>query len=431
MRNILKAFIVFILTLEARIILRKYNPKIIAVTGSVGKTSAKDAIYAALKGAKSSRKSEKSFNSEFGVPLAILNRESGWNNPLQWLGNIFAGARLIIARAEYPDWLILEVGADRPGDISRTAKWLRPDVAVITGVPDTPVHVEFFHSAEDVAREKQELARHAKEGAVLVVNGDDDRALLMRGGFKGKLLRYGFGSKNDVRAADEGIIYEKSRPSGMSFRVEEEGASVPIEIRGGLGRAHVYSILAAFAVGRTVGLDMIAIAEALQSHIPPPGRMRIIEGKNRSIILDDTYNASPAAASSALSALKEVKAEGRKIALLADMLELGRLTAEAHKDVGVQAAKAVDMLVVVGIRASAIAQAAIAEGFPEERIRRYAKGESQKAGEDMAQSLQKGDVVLVKGSQSMRMERATKALMADPSQAKDLLVRQDEAWQVR
>ena len=126
--NAFKRIITAILTWEARAVLERYHPKIIAVTGSVGKTTTKDAIFAALSPHVHVRKSEKSFNSDLGVPLAILGLESGWHDPLKWIANIFHGLSLILFENDYPRWLVLEVGADRPGDIRRIARWLRPDI---------------------------------------------------------------------------------------------------------------------------------------------------------------------------------------------------------------------------------------------------------------------------------------------------------------
>src|SRR3989338_10485905 len=131
MYDFFKKSVVLILTLEARLVLARYKPKIVAVTGSMGKTTTKDAVYAALAGSLHVRKSEKSFNSELGVPLTILGLENAWKNPLQWGINIMRGLWLIIRKLKYPEWLVVEVGADRPGGIRRLAKRLRPDIAGI------------------------------------------------------------------------------------------------------------------------------------------------------------------------------------------------------------------------------------------------------------------------------------------------------------
>ena len=157
MKTFFKKAVVFIITLEARAVLRKYKPKIVAVTGSVGKTSAKDAIYEVLSEGARVRKSEKSFNSEIGLPLTILGIPNAWSNPFRWLQNIIDGLFVLLFTVQYPQWLVLEVGADRPGDIRSLAKWLRVDIAVITRLPEVPVHVEFY-AAEAVVEKRPRLS---------------------------------------------------------------------------------------------------------------------------------------------------------------------------------------------------------------------------------------------------------------------------------
>ena len=156
--------------------------------------------------------------------------------------------------------------------------------------------------------------------------------------------------------------------------------------------------------------------------------MRVIEGKNGSLIFDDTYNASPHATRSALETLINVPRAKRRIAVLADMLELGKFSTEEHKKIGKYAAECADMLITVGFRAKLIASAAKEAGLSEKKIVQYEQGESARAGKELAEILKEGDVILVKGSQSMRMERTVKAIMAEPARAKELLVRQDEEW---
>ena len=155
MKNIFKKIIVAILQFEARLILRKYKPKIIGITGSVGKTSAKEAIAAVFSRSYRTRKSIKSYNSELGVPLAILGKETAWSSVLGWLFIILHGLwQIIFNDKTYPEILILEMGADRPGDLSCLTDWARPDLAVVTAIGEVPVHIEFFSGPEALASEK-------------------------------------------------------------------------------------------------------------------------------------------------------------------------------------------------------------------------------------------------------------------------------------
>src|SRR3989344_5852186 len=177
--KLFKGIIVALLTLEAKLILKKYKPQIVAVTGSVGKTSTKEAIFCVLSRKFNTRRSEKSYNSELGVPLAIIGVSNAWHSPFEWLRNGIVGLKLIMFRQKYPAVLILEFGADRPGDIARHASWVKPDVAVITPIGEVPVHVEFFAGPEDVARERAKLLEALTAKGTAVLNGDDLTVLEM------------------------------------------------------------------------------------------------------------------------------------------------------------------------------------------------------------------------------------------------------------
>jgi UDP-N-acetylmuramyl pentapeptide synthase len=427
--QIFKQLIAFILTLEAQAVLWRHKPKIIAVTGSVGKTTTKDAIYAAISPVVHVRKSTKSFNSEIGVPLTILGLDNVWRNPFLWLQNMLKGLMIIVGPSTYPDWLILEVGADKPGDIRSIAKWLKPDIVVMTGVPDVPVHVEFFASPEEVFEEKRSLVEYLKEDGTLILNGDDERLRTLKEGYADKVTLFGFNMACSIIGWQDEIAYDAAKkPIGMSFTAMKGDTSTRILVKDALGRPRIYGALAALSVATALDIDFVTAAKALEDWEPPQSRMRIIAGKNGSTIIDDSYNSSPAAAISALETLAHIQGAKRKIALMADMLELGKYSADAHRAVGEYAATSLDTLITIGFRARAMVSAAHDAGMSSSRLRSYEHDESQKAGEELAGELKSGDIVLVKGSQSLRMERAVEALMADPTQAATLLVRQEPEW---
>lgn len=431
MQEFLKRVVAEILILEARLLLWRRKPNIVAITGSVGKTTVKDAVHAVLSLRFSVRKSKKSYNSELGVPLTILGLENAWSNPLLWVWNFILGAYRIVAPGSYPSWLVLEVGADRPGDIARIAKWLKARVVVITGIPETPAHVEFFPSPEAVAEEKAQLVKALTPDGVLVVNGDDARSVAIRDAFSGNSLSYGLKKENKFSGTHVGIAYEKKVPKGMYFRLSHSGASLPIKIFGALGKPRVYAALAALAVADAAGMDAVTAADALSDWDPPAGRMRLLSGVKGSLIIDDTYNSSPAAAHSALETLASIDTTGRKIAVLGDMLELGKFSKEAHVELGIVAATSAQQILTLGFRARAIAEAALDAGFPESAIRQYEQYEQVRLGKELELELGAGDVVLVKGSQSMRMEKVVEEIMEEPARARELLVRQDSGWEYR
>lgn len=426
MKTFIRNVVTRILEAEARLVLRKYHPKIIAVTGSVGKTSTKDAIFAVVGETLIARKSMKSFNSEIGLPLTILNCENGWSNPFLWIKNIIKGFVLIVTPTHYPKWLVLEVGAGAPGDISRATKLITPDIAVVTRFGEVPVHVEFFKSPNELFEEKANLVKALRPTGVLILNGDDERVLAMREKTKARSITYGLGTGMMFRATNIQTAYEKGVPVGTTFKLEYDGNVFPVDMHGVLGVQPVFSGLAAIATGAYLKLNIVDIIGRLSTHTSPPGRMRIISGLKGSVIIDDTYNASPIAAEAAVSALKSIKTRGKRIAVLGDMLELGKFTILEHKKLGTQAGKFVDLLIAVGPRAKYIVEGALDADMSEKNILEF--DDSHLAGKYLESIIGEGDIVLIKGSQGVRMERAVEEIMAEPEHASSLLVRQEDEW---
>jgi UDP-N-acetylmuramoyl-tripeptide--D-alanyl-D-alanine ligase len=430
-KNIFKKITAKILELLARAILRKYRPKVIAITGSVGKTSTKDAIYAVISKSFYARKSEKSFNSDIGIPLTIIGCNNAWLNPIKWLQNFWRGISLILFKNAYPEWLVLEVGADRPGDIKKVSEWLKPDLVVVTKFAKVPVHIEYFKSRDEVISEKGHLVNALKHDGILVLNSDDADVFAFRNKTTNKILTYGLLGDAKIRATNYSVYYSEDslEPFGVHFKVEYEGNCLPVKIIGTLGSNNIYSALAALAVGVSLGLNMVEAAGNLSRFVPPRGRMNLIKGVNKSTIIDDTYNSSPVALISALETLRDIKTRKRKIAILGDMMELGRHTVESHKEAGVLTATVCDLLVTVGLRSRSLAESAIDSGLDEDSVLQF--DNSVEAGNYIKEIIKEGDIILVKGSQSTRMEKVVKEIMAEPGQASELLVRQEEEWQKR
>lgn len=429
MKALFRHIITLIIEAEARLVLRKYRPRIIAVTGTVGKTSTKDTIFAVVGEALLARKSMKSFNSEIGLPLTILNCENGWSNPFLWAKNILKGIFLLVTRVHYPKWLVLEIGAGKPGDIERAVSLVTPDIAVITRFGEVPVHVEFFKSPDEVFEEKTKLAKALPPTGVLVVNADDERVKALREKTKAKSLTYGLNEGAMFHATNIQVEYKNNAPVGTTFKLEYDGNVFPVSLQGVLGVQPVYAALAAIATGAYLKLNIVGIIERLSLHVSPPGRMRLVSGIKGSTIIDDTYNASPVAAEAAVAALKNIKTKGKRIAVLGDMLELGKFTIEEHKKLGALAGDFVDMLLAVGPRAKYIVEGALAADMSEKNIIEF--DDARLAGKYLEDVLGEGDVVLVKGSQGIRMERTVEEIMAEPERAPDLLVRQEEEWKMR
>ncbi len=429
MKSLLRHIVTAIIEWEAKLVLRKYKPKIIAITGSVGKTSTKDAIFAVVGDALMARKSDKSFNSEIGIPLTILGCDNGWSNPFLWLGNIARGFLLLITREHYPKWLVLEVGAGKPGDIARAVALITPDIVVFTAFSAVPVHVEFFSSALALFDEKANLVKALKPSGMLILNADDERVLTLRDRTKAKSITYGFSEGAMFRASNMAISYEKGRPIGTTFKFEYDGNVFPVVMCGVLGVQPVYSALAALSLGVYLKLNIIDIIGALGTYEAPPGRMRVIQGLMGSTIIDDTYNSSPVAAEAAVDVLSRIKTNGKKIAVLGDMLELGKYTEDEHKKLGNQAGVVVDLLLAVGPRAKYIVEGALGVGMSEKNIIEF--DDARMAGKYLEGVIGEGDIILAKGSQSMRVERVVEEIMAHPEDATRLIVRQEDEWKAK
>ncbi len=428
-RDIFRQLVVWVLTKEARLVLAKYKARVVVVTGSVGKTSTKDALYAALKTHTFVRKSEKSYNSDIGVPLTVLGVPNGWGNAWRWVKNVIEGALLMLMTTPYPRWLVIELGADRPGDISRTLRWVVPDVVVCTTFPSVPVHVEFYESPQAVVAEEMFPVQQLRPGGVAVLNADDlaQRSLAVPDGVR--VVTYGFAKGATVRGSRYHVSKKNGLATGITFDVHYDEASVSVQIPGVIGKTHAMAVLAGIAGAVAAGAPFEKMGEIGGAYEAPPGRLHLVPGRDGSLILDDTYNASPRAAEEALAALTNATHAGKRIAVLGDMLELGKYSAEAHEQVGALVPASADLLVTVGVRARGIAAGALKSGLPETSIVQFERGSD--AADYLLKEIKKGDVILIKGSQGMRLERVVAALMKDPADAPRLLARQDPEWLMR
>ncbi len=376
--------------------LGRFHPKVIGVTGSVGKTSTKEAIYTFLKRDFDVRKSEKSFNSEIGVPLAILGLKNAWWNPLHWSWNLLKGFWIAFFSRKYPQILILEIGADRPRDIKNTVSWLTPDIAVLTALAPVPVHVENFPDPAAVYKEKSELIKALKKEGTAVLNQDDERVMAMQKITPAKIITFGMKDLSEISVS---------------------------------GLQNPYPILAAAAVARVLGMNDADIKEISAKITATAGRMRELPGINGSLIIDDTYNSSPVAVESALNTLKTVQNKGKKIVALADMAELGRFSEAEHRRIGKFLVDIADSLVVVGEKAKWIFEESKSSRTETSRLRNFkVSPDATEAGIYLKNIIQEGDVILVKGSQSMRMEKLVEKIILDPEKNSHLLVRQEKEW---
>ena len=435
----LRKILQFILKILARLVLWKYKPIIVAVTGSVGKTLTKEAIYTVLKnhfGEGQIRRNERNYNNEIGVPLTIFGLETGGKNIAAWFLRFIKVFLMLIFKEKYPKILVVEMGADRPGDIEYLTKFVKAKVGVITAIGEIPVHVEFFESPQALALEKKKLIDSLKPDAVAVLNHDDEMVKVMGENISSKVLTYGFGEGADVCATNYEVKPTDLEKEGIfgavTFKLNYKGSIAPIKLTNVLGKHQVYPALVAAAVGIIFNLNLVDISEGLRGYKSLPGRMKLLNGIKNSLIIDDSYNAAPLSTLAALETLKDffvqqerglsANRHGRIIAVLGDMLEIGKYTPEAHERIGRKAAEVVDLLFAVGERAKFISKGARERDIANEKIFEFHTSDETKR--PLQEIIEQGDIILIKGSRAMKMEKIVKEIMAEPRKAKTLLVQE-------
>jgi UDP-N-acetylmuramoyl-tripeptide--D-alanyl-D-alanine ligase len=424
MKDIFKKCIIWVLTLEAKLVLKRFKPVVIAVTGSVGKTSTKDATYTILHPHMNIIRNEKSFNGDIGVPLSILELPNAWNDSIKWIQNCISGL-FCIFKKKYASYVILEVGADKPHDISKIAKWIKPKYSIFTRFPEVPVHVEFFDSKEQVIKEKKSLARFTRKSGTLILNADDPKVMLMQTEFKHRVKTYGENQTADIRLSSFAVQKKNDHYVAVGT-VLYKSFSFHFELPGILAKTQILSALPGILIGVHEGYTFTELCDGINTLCSTQGRLSQLFGVNSSIIIDDTYNSSPVAVVNALDVIKSLPEVKRRIVVLGDMMELGHYAEEEHRKIGMYAAHSADILVTVGSRSKFIHDEAVKHNAKDARW----FDSTEKAGEFVRTTAQKGDVILFKASQSPRLEKAVKMCLRNQSDSIHL-VRQDEEWAKR
>jgi UDP-N-acetylmuramoyl-tripeptide--D-alanyl-D-alanine ligase len=356
---------------------RDFDLPVIAVAGSNGKTTTKELIASVLRQKKSTLWSEASFNNDIGVPLTLLKLE------------------------KVHQTAVLEIGTNHPGELAPLALMVAPKYAVVTNVGRE--HLEFFHDLAGVAREEGSAAEAVPAGGAVFLNGDnvwsDDIARRTRA----RVVKAGLNDKNDYRA--HAI---KLTENGVSFSMKSSSGRVDGEYHLKLlGRHQVVNALFAIAVGDELGLSRAEIARGISECAPPKMRMQFRSAHGIGV-LDDAYNANADSMLAALDTLHEMPVRSRRVAVLGDMAELGDEAAAAHSEVGEKAAALdIDQLFAIGKLASGIASAARKKGL--KNVAEFMDVET--AANQIKDFVRDGDLVLVKASRSMKMERIVEQLI--------------------
>lgn len=350
--------------------------KVVAITGSVGKTTTKELVSAVLGTRYPLLKNEGNLNSEIGLPLVLLELTTRHRRA------------------------VLEMGMWAPGEIAFLCDIAMPEIGIVTNVG--PSHMERLGSIEAIADAKAELVESLPADGVAVLNADDPRVAAMAARTPANVLTYGLCAEADVRAKD----VASRGLAGVNFTLVHGDESAPVYSRLP-GRAMIHNALAAAAAGIVDGLSVEEVAAAL-SDAQVPTRLVAHRGVNGSTLLDDTYNASPASMRAALELLGEVP--GRKIAVLGDMRELGAAESEGHREVGRCAAEVADLIYLVGDLGRWIGDAAIQAGHGDVHIVR----DKSEIAQALLPQLAPGDVVLLKASRALALETVLDELKERP-----------------
>ena len=358
---------------------RTYGTPVVALTGSNGKTTTKEMISACLETTFPVLKTKGNLNNLIGVPLTLLNL------------------------TEKERVVVLEMGMNVPGEIRRLAEIAEPDVGLITNIEK--VHLEGMGSLERIKEEKGELFRMMRKDGTILVNQDDPRVIDLATEYPGQKITFGMDHPADVMAKEIRL----KGAEGTSFTLVMEGVSLEITLPL-LGRHFVPNALSAIASASLFGIELEKVKEALE-HLPPsPMRMEVLHPKEGITLINDAYNANPRSMELALEILSEMRGEGRAIAVLGDMLELGDFSVEAHQQIGQRVEElSIDFLLALGEEAPVLIESAIRHGLDSEKAR-IAESHTE-AISTLKKMVRNGDWILIKGSRKMGMEKIAEGLM--------------------
>lgn len=352
----------------------QFTIPVVGITGSVGKSSTKETMAALLGYKFRVLKNKGNMNNEIGLPLTLLSLN------------------------ESHQAAVLEMGFYVPGEIELLCNIAKPQIGVVTNIGT--VHAERAGDIETIARGKSELVQALPAKGLAVLNNDDPRVRAMAAQTPARVLSYGFSPKADLWADaihSEGL-------AGIHFNAHFEGQTHRIKSEL-LGKHSVYNLLSAIAVALELKFSWMEIEQALRSQ-ELVQRVRVFTSNTGALVIDDSYNASPTSTIAALELLDEL--EGKKVAVLGDMLELGQYETEGHQQVGRKAAKVAKKIVLVGPISLQTRSAILDTGFPEEDLRWFEN--SDEAAQFLQTNLKTGQTVLVKGSHGMRMDKIVAAL---------------------
>lgn len=389
----------------ARAVLWRHNPFVVGITGSVGKTTTKDMIVHILKDHKKIYYTKKNYNNEIGVPLTILGIEKNITSVSILVTILLQWIKLMIF-SQYPNVIVIEMGVDRPNDMDFLTSIVIPDIAVLTSV--TYAHSEFFDDIDAIANEKQKIVLNMKNDGTAIINYDDAHVRSVINKTKKQIVSYGTHEKADFIATDIDICFHQCHTTGLSFKLNYKGKTIPVRLDHVIAQHFVYAALVGLAVADTIGINIIDAIGEIANFQSSPGRMRLLDGYKSTVVIDDTYNASPQSMKAAITTLHNAPGD-RKIVVLGDMRELGEVSQSQHHKIAEQLQEIkVDAVFLVGQEMHIVYDELRGKNIKVE----YYK-ESDDVKNDVVDFVQSGDVILVKGSRGIYMEKIIATLVSD------------------
>ncbi|MDD3155936.1 MAG: UDP-N-acetylmuramoyl-tripeptide--D-alanyl-D-alanine ligase [Candidatus Pacebacteria bacterium] len=320
---------------------------------------------------------------------------------------------ILIRDKNYPEVLVLEYGADRPNDIKKLCSIARPDIAIVTNIGDIPVHVEFFKDIESVYTEKANIIKMMKKTGSAILNYDNEKIYGFRKYTQGKIISYGFDNDADVHISSYKIeTNDELIDSKMYIRFEYKNHFAPFEIQGVLGKGFAYAFMCAISVGVALDINLLDSLHALEDYQLLPGRLNLINGIKNSYIFNDCYNASPLAVKNSLELLNEFK-NNRKLFIFGDMKELGNFSEKAHRLVAKYIIdNNIKIFVGIGEKTKFTIESLEKLDFDKNNI--YYFNTSEEARLKVQDLIYPGDLILIKGSHSMKMDIISREIAFEP-----------------
>ena len=347
----------------------RYDFLLIGITGSAGKTTTKEMIATLIATERRTHKSWGNFNNQIGAPLCLDNMPDG------------------------VEVVVSEMGMNHKGEIAQIAGLMRPNIGVYTNI--APVHLEFFGTIEKIAEAKRELLENLAPGGTVVVNNDNEHVVRISSDFDGPRVMYGIDHDAQYRATgirERGLL-------GTRFTLAAEGGERQFELVLP-GRHNLENLLAAIATARTAGISWQGIERGVRE-VKPAYHRGVIVNWRGATIYDDTYNSNPYALRRALELMTQAEAPGRRIAVIGDMLELGEQETQFHREAGLAIPKAIDVVAGVGKRTNALLDGAREAGLT--NVHHF--DDAKSAGEFLKNEIREGDLVLIKGSRGVGLDK--------------------------